>query len=241
MSTAGGGLLGALGRLLVRGDAREPGRRNHVSLGCNCQMAHVLKTLDLRRWSGPFDWIFSMPGMARDCLADDFAALLDPAQLETIPEAERRGPDIWRGRHALYRARHGLECVFNHHDPAANAADYAFLSAGVRRLRTALDGAGTHNRLWMMTHLHTERAVAVEIADLLARRASRNHLTFIQLATGRAAVRLVEAEDLRPDLRWLTVETPSEPVGLRLADPADDARLVALIQAETGRVPPLFT
>ncbi len=240
MSAAGGGLFGALGRLLGRGDAREPGRFNHVSLGCNCQMAHVLKTLDLRRWSGPFDWIFSMPGMVRDCLADDFSGLLDPALLESIPEAERRGPDIWRGRHTLYRERHGLECVFNHHDPAANAADYAFLGAGVRRLRAALDGADTGNRLWMMTHLHTEPALVSEITDLLARRAGRNHLTFIQLATGREAARVVEAEDLRPDLRWLTVETRSEPVGLRLAEAADDARLVAAIQAEACHVPALF-
>ncbi|MCX4197822.1 protein adenylyltransferase SelO family protein [Methylobacterium organophilum] len=102
---ATGGLFGALGRLLGRRDAREPGRHNHVSLGCNCQMAHVLKTLDLRQWSGPLDWIFSMPGMARDCLADDFAALVDRGQLESIPEAERRGPGIWRGRHRLYRER----------------------------------------------------------------------------------------------------------------------------------------
>ena len=44
---ASGGLFGALGRLLGRRDAREPDRHNHISLGCNCQMAHVLKTLDL--------------------------------------------------------------------------------------------------------------------------------------------------------------------------------------------------
>jgi hypothetical protein len=237
---ATGGLFGAIGRLLGRRDGREPGAHNHISLGCNCQMAHVLKTLDLRQWSGPLDWIFSMPGMARDCLADDFSALLDRNQLESIPEAERRGPDIWRGRHRLYRERHGLECVFNHHDPAANAADYAFLSEGVRRIRTALDTAGTANRIWMMTHLHTPRGVVEAIDDLLQARASRNHLTFLQLETGHPRMRIVEAVDLRRSLRWLTVQTPSEPVGLRLADPADDAQLVEIIRAEAERRPDLF-
>ncbi|MEH3061347.1 MAG: papain-like cysteine peptidase [Methylobacterium radiotolerans] len=237
---ATGGLFGALGRLLGRRDAREPGRHNHVSLGCNCQMAHVLKTLDLRQWSGPLDWIFSMPGMARDCLADDFAALVDRGQLESIPEAERRGPGIWRGRHRLYRERHGLECVFNHHDPATSEADYAFLTEGVRRLRRALDTPGTDNRLWMMTHLHTPRDVVEAIDDLLGQRASRNHLTFVQLETGHPRMAVVEALDLRPTLRWLTVQTPSEPVGLRLADPADDAALVAIIRAEAARRPALF-
>lgn len=242
MSGAGatGGLFGAIGRLLGRRDGREPGRFNHISLGCNCQMAHVLKTLDLRQWSGPLDWIFSMPGMARDCLVDDFSALLDRDQLESIPEAERRGPDIWRGRHRLYRERHGLECVFNHHDPAANAADYAFLREGVRRIRTALDTPGTDNRVWMMSHLHAPRDMIEAVDDQLQARASRNHLTFLQLETGHPRIAVVEALDLRPTLRWLTVQTPSEPVGLRLADPADDAALVAIIRAEAERRPALF-
>jgi len=178
--------------------------------------------------------------MARDCLADDFAALVDRGQLESIPEAERRGPGIWRGRHRLYRERHGLECVFNHHDPATSEADYAFLTEGVRRLRRALDTPGTDNRLWMMTHLHTPRDVVEAIDDLLGQRASRNHLTFVQLETGHPRMAVVEALDLRPTLRWLTVQTPSEPVGLRLADPADDAALVAIIRAEAARRPALF-
>jgi hypothetical protein len=238
--TAAGGLLGTLGRLgrrLARRDVREPGAFNTVSLGCNCQMAHVLKTLDLRAWSGPFDWIFTMPGMVRDCLADDFAALTDRAQLESIPAAERRGPDIWKGCHRLYRERHGLECVFNHHDPAAVPEDYAFLTEGVRRLRTALDTPGTRNRLWMMTHLHTQSGIVEAIDDLLGQRESRNHLTFVQIETGHPRVAIAGIRDLRPTLRWIDVQTPSAPVGLRLADPGDDAALVAIIRDEAARLP----
>ncbi len=236
--TAAAGLRKALGRLgLRRRDTREPGTANVISLGCNCQMAHVLKTLDLRTWSGPFDWIFTMPGMVRDCLEDDFAALTDRRQLESIPVPERRGADIWKGRHRLYRERHGLECVFNHHDPAADQDDYAFLTEGVRRLRRALDTPGTRNRLWMMTHLYTPRPVVEEIDALLGRRASQNHLTFVQLMPGHERIAVEEALDLTPTLRWLTVRTPSEPIGLRLADPADDAALVGIIRAEAGRVP----
>ncbi len=241
------GLRSTIGRVgrrfglpIGRFDTREPGGFNHVSLGCNCQMAHVLKILGLRKWSGPLDWLFSMPGMARDCLADDFATLVDRGQLESIPSSERRGPGIWRGRHRLYRERHGLECVFNHHDPALVPADYTFLTEGVRRLRLALDTPGTKNRLWMMTHLWTPKTTAEEIAGLLRQRPSRNHLTFLQLETGRDRVEIVEALDLAPDLRWITVHTPSEPVGLRLADPADDAVLVALIKAEAERSPAIL-
>jgi hypothetical protein len=92
----------------------------------------------------------------------------------------------------------------------------------------------------MMTHLHTPRNVVEAIDDLLGQRASRNHLTFVQLETGHPHMAVVEAVDLRPTLRWLTVHTPSEPVGLRLADPADDAALVAIIRTEAARRPVLF-
>ncbi|MET0369043.1 MAG: DUF1796 family putative cysteine peptidase [Methylobacterium sp.] len=238
--TAAAGLRGALGRLgrrFGRRDGREPGAFNTISLGCNCQMAHVLKTLDLRTWSGPFDWIFTLPGMVRDCLEDDFAALTDRRELESIPAPERRGEGIWKGRHRLYRERHGLECVFNHHDPAADPADYAFLTEGVRRMRVALDTPGTRNRLWMMTHLYTPRPVVEEIDAILGRRASTNHLTFVQLMPGRGHVEVAEAVDVSASLRWLTIHSPAEPVGLRLADPADDAALVGILRAEAGRLP----
>jgi len=238
--TAAAGLRGALGRLgrrFSRRDTREPGAFNTISLGCNCQMAHVLKTLDLRAWSGPFDWIFTMPGMVRDCLEDDFAALTDRRELESIPVPERRGEGIWKGRHRLYRERHGLECVFNHHDPAADPSDYAFLTEGVRRMRVALDTPGTRNRLWMMTHLYTPRPVVEEIDALLGRRTSTNHLTFVQIMPGGEQVEVADAVDVSPGLRCLTIHSPTEPVGLRLADPADDAALVSLLRAESARVP----
>ena len=78
------------------------------------------------------------------------------------------------------------------------------------------------------------------VDDQLRARSSRNHLTFLQLETGHPRMAVVEAVDLRPTLRCLTVQTPSEPVGLRLADPADDAQLVEIIRAEAGRRPALF-
>lgn len=232
----GTGLLATLRRRLgLRGpDRREPGAFNHVSLGSNCQMAHALKRLGLRGWSGPFDWVFTLPPMVRDCLADDFRAFTDRAQLETIPLSEREGPDITRGRHRLYRERYGLDCIFNHHDPAADDADFAFLQAGVRRLRAARALAGGRNRYWLMSHLHVAPAEAAALCDALAGDAARSHLTVIQLLPGAATVRVAGRAEPRPDLLHITLETPSAPVGLRLADPADDARLLDLIRAEAA-------
>ncbi|GEP05732.1 DUF1796 family putative cysteine peptidase [Methylobacterium oxalidis] len=226
------GLLRSLRR--VRRDTREPGLVNHVSLGSHCHAAQVLKTLGLRTWSGPFDWIFTTPGMVRDCLADDFAALLDRSQYETIPVAERLQPNIQRCRHRLYRERYALPCVFNHHDPAESEADYAFLSAGVRRLRAALSMEQASNHFWLMTAYDTPAETVEGICDVLAQRGARNRLTFLHLVPDRESARTLPQPAGRDNLRWLRVELPSASVGLRFARPQDDAYLAALVTAEVA-------
>lgn len=240
-------MTGPLGRKLLRGlhrrlggralaaAEREPGLVNHVSLGSHCHMAQVLKTTGLRTWSGPFDWIFSSPGMVLDCLADDFSALLDPAQLESTPLAERQGPNITRCRHRLYGARHAIPFVFNHHDPATSIEDYRFLGAGVRRLRTALASPGAHNHFYLMTSLPAPEAVVLGLCDVLAQGVARNRLTFLQILPGGPVLRVRDAIEPRPNLRWLRLETPSASTGLRFAAPADDEALARIVLAEVGR------
>lgn len=225
-------LLKHLRRRLPHGlqprDTREPGALNHISLGSHCHMAQILKAEGLRRWSGPFDWIFSAPGMVRDCLADDFSALLDRSQYESTPLDERMAPHETRCRHRLYRERHAIPFVFNHHDPASSEADYRFLQAGVRRLRTALDTPGTRNRLYLMTTVPTDETVFPEIRKLLAARRAQNHLTVLELVAGAETPATVELAREDGFDRW-KVETRSPSTGIRFADPADDAFVTALV------------
>lgn len=226
--------LRALRRRLLGRKPREPGAVNHVSLGCHCHMAQVLKTLGLRTWSGPFDWIFTTPGMVRDCLADDFAALLDRDQLESVPLDERPEPGLGRGRHRLYRERHDLPFVFNHHDPATDEADYAFLSEGVRRLRAALGRPGADNHFWMMTALGAEEATIAEICDILARHGPKNRMTFLQIRPGLPELRATTRPRIRENLRWIDLDSPSESVGLRFADAAADAFLARIVTGDAA-------
>lgn len=228
----GAGLLDGL-RRLGRRDTREPGPVNYISLGSHCHTAQILKGLGLRTWSAPFDWIFSSPGMVRDCLADDFAELLDRRHYESTPLAERQAPNETRCRHLLYRDRHAIPFVFNHHDPAASDEDYRFLQAGVRRLRVALDRPDARNRFYLMTALPTEAATVHSIRDALVARAqargAHNHLTVLQLHQGEQRAASTLEQD--PHLDWLEVEVRSASVGLRFADPADDAFVKDLLQA----------
>lgn len=223
------------GRVLAGRGEREPGLVNHVSLGSHCHMAQILKTTGLRTWSGPFDWIFSSPGMVLDCLVDDFSALLDRSQLESTPLSERHGPNITRCRHRLYRERHRIPFVFNHHDPSTSADDYRFLEAGVRRLRAALSDPRARNRFYCLTSLPTPEDVVLGICDVLAQMGSGNHLTFLQLALGPHTVRVQDSTRPRSNLRWLSVEIPSASTGLRFAEPADDDALARLVLAEAAR------
>lgn len=223
----GAGLLNGLRRLGQR-DLREPRAVNHISLGSHCHTAQILKGLGLRRWSAPFDWIFSSPGMVRDCLADDFSDLLDRRHYQSTPLHERQAPNETRCRHLLYRDRHAIPFVFNHHDPAASDEDYRFLQAGVRRLRAALDRPGARNRFYLMTALPTEAATVRAIHDALTARAADNHLLMLQLHQGESQAVSVLAQE--PHLDWLRIEVRSPSVGVRFADPADDAFLKAVMR-----------
>jgi len=62
-----------------------------VPLGSFCLPAIILRNNGLRRYSLPFDWIFSAPQMVRDCLADDFEVFLDQRHYRSISD-QRRDP-----------------------------------------------------------------------------------------------------------------------------------------------------
>ena len=224
------GLLHGLARRLGRPDAREPGAVNHVSLGAHCHMAEVLKRTGLRGWSGPFDWIFSGPGMVRDCLADDFAALLDRAQYESTPLDARPAPHQSSCRHRLYAERHAIPFVFNHHDPATSEADYRFLAEGVRRLRTALADGGARNRFYLLATLPPDAGVVTDLCDRLATFGARNHLSLIEAMPGADAPGVVACPAPRPNLTWVRLATRSASTGVRFADPADDRLLEAAVR-----------
>jgi hypothetical protein len=174
--------------------------------------------------------------MVRHCLADDFATLLDPAQLETTPLAERRNPEEGRGRHKHYAAHHGVPFVFNHHDPASSPEDYQFLAEGVRRLRAALRDRTTQNRFYLLDAIDTPEATFSDICVALAQYGEGNHLTVFRIEAGAVEPALDDLGSSRADLRCVRLATRSPTVGLRFLDPADDAVLLGFLQQEARRV-----
>ena len=104
-----------------------------VSLGSFCLPSLIFRNNGLRRYSLPFDWIFSTPQMVRDCMADDFAVFLNQGHYRSIGEP-RRDPGA---DHQLYRERYGLPGLFARRDPTQEA-DYLYLIRCVTRFRQLL-------------------------------------------------------------------------------------------------------
>lgn len=223
-----------LGRDLLGRDLLGRSAAQHVSLGSHCHMAQVLKTLRLRAWSGPFDWLFSAPGMVRECLEDDFATLLDRTQLRSVPLAERLGPDITRCRHLAYGERYGIPFVFNHHDPDAVEADRRWFETAVGRLREVLR-EGRENRFWLLDTVPRQRDEYPRLCDVLTRSPVPFRLTVIQVLPDHGEASVHSLESGRDDLALFELATRSASAGVRFADPRDDGLLADLVRAEAER------
>lgn len=105
----------------------------------------------------------------------------------------------------------------------------------MRRLRTALALPGARNHFFMMTALGTPDDTLADIADLLAARGAGNRLTFIRILPGHAVPAAIDEPELRPNLRRVSLQSPSESVGLRFADAAADDFLARLVRQDAAR------
>ena len=118
-----------------RGTALIDGRpvTHLASLGSFCLTGNILKNNGLRRYSLPFDWIFSSPQMLIDCLQDDFSAFLDRRHYRSISDG-RWNPGA---EHELYLQKYGIAAVFAHRDPTREE-DYLYFKRCVDRFRDLL-------------------------------------------------------------------------------------------------------
>lgn len=208
----------------------------HVALGTFCHIASALRDAGLRRWTGPFDWIFSTPAMISACLADDFAAFLDPAQLASVEVAELAHGAKRQCRHLVYEARYGLPPLFNHHDPVASASDARSFERAVDRICAAL-GPGRRNVFYMMSEIRWPEDEVAELAARLGRTASRNTLAILTVEGGAAEHAWTSGERDVEGCRVLDVDirTHSRSTGIAFSDPRDAPFLDAVLRQVAAR------
>jgi len=116
-----------------------------LSLGVSCFPAAYLRDRDLRRYAGPFDWLFSSPGVVCSCLQDDFESFLDKSEYHDCGQAGKSG-------HKLYGKMLERSTVFNHHDPRL-ADHYDYFCRAVARLRLVLAMPSVARKLFLMCSL----------------------------------------------------------------------------------------
>jgi Putative papain-like cysteine peptidase (DUF1796) len=107
-----------------------------VSLGSHCLVSYGLKEMGLKRYSCPFDWIFSRPSMIEHCIKDSFTMLTDRSQFQ--PVVDESGTELTgRCHHAFYRNSFGVERVFNHRDMRVKG-NYEYLIRSIARFSKLL-------------------------------------------------------------------------------------------------------
>jgi hypothetical protein len=105
-----------------------------MSLGSHCITSYLLKSYGLKRYSAPFDWVFSSLAMVGHCIQEDFEHFLDRSFYEPVEKtSELNG----RCEHRFYREKFGVDSVFNHSDPTRDA-NYAYLLRCVDRFRESM-------------------------------------------------------------------------------------------------------
>ena len=148
-------------------DAEAPPMRHAVGLGTHCYAAWLLQDMHLRRYSSPFDWLFSSPRLVEHCLQDDCATLLDRAHHEA------HGPHQ-QARHGFYHqgfgteaAPHGYVPLFFHHNPTTDAG-HGRLVRVVERFRRLLDSADDKLFLMVVGRNRSQSELAQSVAAVAA-------------------------------------------------------------------------
>lgn len=124
---------------LVRGERLINGKKvKHIaSLGNHCLCSATLKDHGLKKYSLPFDWIFTHPGIVLDCLNDNFSLFLDKKHYHSLTN-ERHDRDYEPGAsHVYFENKYSTINTFNHRD-VTQSEDYNYIVRTVERFRKLL-------------------------------------------------------------------------------------------------------
>ena len=149
-----------------------------ASLGTHCLTSMTLKKYGLKRYSLPFDWCFTSPGLIRDCLKDDFKTFLDKSQYFSITDT--RTTKEQGSSHRYYEEKYHHGDIFAHRD-MLHEDNYRYLMRSVGRFRSLLKS--TDGKLFLMIsrdHFHLEDYFD-ELSELLNTLTSNHFLIAIQL------------------------------------------------------------
>jgi hypothetical protein len=163
-------------RLIASSALQDVEPTDFVSLGSHCLVSYALKEMGLKRYSCPFDWIFSKPSMVEHCIKDSFATLADRSHYE--PVIDSRGTEL-QGlcHHAYYRNSCGINRVFNHRDMRIEE-NYHYLLRCIDRFTKLL--ASNNHKVFVLLSREScsDDEQFVSLYDTLSRSTSNFSLLF---------------------------------------------------------------
>ena len=141
-----------------------------VSLGSFCHLASHLKKREARTCSYPFDWALTSPAVIADCLRDDFARFLDPAEHEACAQHTSNHRTYGQQVTGLnFQGAKSIGHTFTHKD-ITTPEGLAYYTRCVERFRAMLAMPGSTLFVFCATDEDYEPNEIEEVQSLLASR-----------------------------------------------------------------------
>lgn len=197
-----------------------------ISLGCLCYPSALFKRLDLKRYSCPFDWMFSVLPMVEECIKSDFRNFLDQKYYEPVLVEGK-----FEFKHAFYQSYWNTN--FNHYDPTSKDG-YAYLTRCVNRFRKVLQSSDWKLYLFLApiqpseTHQYVENFRSLDA--LLKSRSANTSLLGITTHPATAGDARLEVLDEAGTSRLLNFASRSSLAGIKYGDESDDKVIDQLVK-----------
>ena len=122
------------------------------SLGPQCHSTNIIRRLDLKKESYPFDWIFSNLKNVEHAIKDDFTTFLDATYYTNLDVSSKTQ------QHSYY-FENGSS-MFNHHNPL-NSKHYDYFVRCINRFNTLT--TEKESKLFVFTYINLEISVFTSI------------------------------------------------------------------------------
>jgi hypothetical protein len=190
-----------------------------ISLGPSCYVSAVFNRLGLRRYSGPFDWMFTTVPMVQSVIESDFVQFLDKQYYSPVV----------RGTHTEYKHtfyENFLATNFTHYDPVSDEG-HAYLERCVERFRRVLGQSDPKMFLFIsQIHTHERDGYADKLAGLhKAITSQTDNATIIGVTVAKGDdVGMTEARGVGSS-RLFHYTASSFMTGITFQDPSDDVNI----------------
>lgn len=111
----------------------------HISLGSTGYTSALFQRFNLKRWSGPFDWLSASPAIIRAIIEDDFRGFLDPDAWRVIAPEDRPDGRFFQCHNPGLESRFGAACILHSADMRSDSG-LAYMTRCVERFRQAMRG-----------------------------------------------------------------------------------------------------